>query len=427
MPYTAINVENLGKQYRLGSSGQTGRPPYKSLRESIATGLSASLRALRRRSARNEPAKPAKESFWALNDVSFEVKHGEVVGIIGRNGAGKSTLLKILSRITEPTTGRALIRGRLASLLEVGTGFHPELTGRENIFMNGSILGMYRSEIQNKFDEIVAFSGVERFLETPVKHYSSGMYVRLAFAVASHLEPEILIIDEVLAVGDAEFQKKCLGKMEDVAKKQGRTVIFVSHNMGAVRTLCSRAILLRNGELVESGPTSKVIESYSLAHLGAESTWERPTCDSPTGEVFFKAVEARVRGTQPGLTLDVRAEMVCRQERFPRTFAAIDLCDALGTPLLQAIPVGEPFLDLHKGRYLLHIEIDLPGLVPGRYSIDLWVGTHYASTVDHVKNVVAITVEESPVARRTFPHHPDHGFLIANSRCELECITNSSG
>ena len=201
------------------------------------------------------------EEFWALRDVSFEVKEGEILGVIGRNGAGKSTLLKVLSRITEPTEGRVVLRGRVASLLEVGTGFHPELTGRENIFLNGAILGMTQREIRRKFDEIVAFAEVERFLDTPVKHYSSGICVRLAFAIAAHLEPEILIVDEVLAVGDAEFQKKCLGKMSDVAR-ENRTVLFVSHNMGAVRTLTQRCIYLQNGQISASGTSREIVETY---------------------------------------------------------------------------------------------------------------------------------------------------------------------
>lgn len=207
---------------------------------------------------------PTKEEFYALQDVSFQINQGDRVGIIGRNGAGKSTLLKVLSRITEPTSGRITIRGRVASLLEVGTGFHPELTGRENIFLNGAILGMSRAEIRKKFDEIVEFAEVEKFLDTPVKRYSSGMYVRLAFAVAAHLEPEILVVDEVLAVGDAQFQKKCLGKMEDVSKNEGRTVLFVSHNMGVIAQLCQKAILLRKGKLIRYENTRDVIDDYVL-------------------------------------------------------------------------------------------------------------------------------------------------------------------
>jgi lipopolysaccharide transport system ATP-binding protein len=257
----AITVENLGKEYRIGT-----RERHDTLRDAIsgvfrrsrASGSDASASG---RSDVSTFGRSDGDTFWALRDVSFEVKRGEVVGVIGRNGAGKSTLLKILSRITEPTTGRAVIHGRVGSLLEVGTGFHPELTGRENIYLNGAILGMRRAEIDRRFDEIVAFSEIERFLDTPVKRYSSGMYVRLAFAVAAHLEPEVLIVDEVLAVGDAAFQKKCLGKMGDVAG-EGRTVIFVSHNMAAVQSLCGRCILLREGLAVAQGDTSEVISRY---------------------------------------------------------------------------------------------------------------------------------------------------------------------
>ncbi|TRU75021.1 MAG: ABC transporter ATP-binding protein [Microcystis viridis Mv_BB_P_19951000_S69] len=241
MTDTIIEVENLGKRYVLDH--QQEREKYTALRDVIAQGVKSALKGFSRQKT------ATKEEFWALKDVSFEVKRGEVVGIIGRNGAGKSTLLKILSRITEPTTGRVRLKGRVASLLEVGTGFHPELTGRENIYLNGAVLGMMRQEIDRKFDEIVAFAEVEKFLDTPVKRYSSGMYVRLAFAVAAHLEPEILVVDEVLAVGDAAFQKKCLGKMGDVASKEGRTVLFVSHNMGAIRGLCNRSLLLSQGKL----------------------------------------------------------------------------------------------------------------------------------------------------------------------------------
>jgi lipopolysaccharide transport system ATP-binding protein len=264
MPDIAIRVQNLGKLYRIGEAGH-GAFRYKSLRDVLSN-------PFRRRSS------PNSETIWALKDVSFEVKPGEVVGIIGRNGAGKSTLLKILSRITEPTEGFVEIRGRVGSLLEVGTGFHPELTGRENIYLNGAILGMKKAEIAKKFDEIVAFAEVEKFIDTPVKHYSSGMYVRLAFAVAAHLEPEILLVDEVLAVGDAAFQKKCLGKMGDVAK-QGRTVLFVSHNMRAIEALCSRAALLDCGRIVIDDRPSEVVICYT-AKL-------RETVDASQAEIAF--------------------------------------------------------------------------------------------------------------------------------------------
>jgi lipopolysaccharide transport system ATP-binding protein len=249
----AVRVENLGKCYQIGQA-KSG-----DFRESFGSWMDK----LRGRS--NGQVQESKE-FWALKDINFEIKKGEAVGIIGRNGAGKSTLLKILSRITEPTKGRFEINGRVSSLLEVGTGFHPELSGRENIYLNGTILGMKRREIKAKFDEIVAFSGVEKFIDTPVKHYSSGMKVRLAFSVAAHLEPEILIVDEVLAVGDAEFQKKCLGKMDEVSKNEGRTVLFVSHNMGAVQNLCSKGFLINSGEFEFGGEIEKVIGKYTNSH-----------------------------------------------------------------------------------------------------------------------------------------------------------------
>jgi lipopolysaccharide transport system ATP-binding protein len=257
-----IKAEGLSKRYRIGASGHT------SLREAIAAAARAPLRSLRGQSA-NE-----NNTIWALKDVSFEVATGEVVGIIGRNGAGKSTLLKILSRITKPTKGRVALNGRIGSLLEVGTGFHSELTGRENIYLNGAVMGMSRQEIASKFDEIVAFAETEQFLDTPVKHYSSGMTVRLAFAVAAHLEPEILIIDEVLAVGDAVFQKKCLGKMNEVAR-HGRTVLFVSHDISAVNGLCQRAMLLHEGSLILNGPTREVTTYYldTANKLYSPVTW----------------------------------------------------------------------------------------------------------------------------------------------------------
>ena len=264
MTDTIIRVENLSKQYTLGNNGSSD-----GLRHVFHDFVTAPLRWLGKTSPDAKPVPvnghafhPNGKSFLALDDVSFEIKQGEVVGIIGRNGAGKSTLLKILSRITEPTKGRVQITGRVASLLEVGTGFHPELSGRENIYLNGAILGMSRTEIRKKFDEIVAFAEVEKFLDTPVKRYSSGMYVRLAFAVAAHLEPEVLIVDEVLAVGDAQFQKKCLGKMQSVAAREGRTVLFVSHNMGAVTSLCSKGIWLELGKVRHSGPAKEVINKY---------------------------------------------------------------------------------------------------------------------------------------------------------------------
>lgn len=269
MSDTAIRVENLSKRYRIG----TRQAGYATIRETVADLAAAPFRRLRRL---GQPT-PREELIWALKDVSFEVKHGEVLGIIGRNGAGKTTLLKVLSRITEPTEGEAEMHGRVGSLLEVGTGFHPELTGRENIYLSGAILGMKRTEIDKKFDEIVQFAEIEKFLDTPAKRYSSGMYVRLAFAVAAHLEPEILLVDEVLAVGDAEFQKKCLGKIGDVAK-EGRTVLFVSHNMVAVRGLCNASLRLAEGRIADRGEPDAVISRYleTAAMPVLEQRWDDP-------------------------------------------------------------------------------------------------------------------------------------------------------
>ncbi len=259
MSEPVIRIENLGKRYRLGSGTGGGARTYRRVGDALRGAVTAPARWLR---GRTRPAAPAAADFWALQDVSLDIHRGDVVGIIGRNGAGKSTLLKILSRITEPTTGRIEIEGRLASLLEVGTGFHPELTGRENVFLNGAILGMSRAEVRSKFDAIVAFAEVEQFIDTPVKRYSSGMYVRLAFAVAAHLEPDILVVDEVLAVGDVQFQKKCLGKMSEISSTQGRTVLFVSHNLGTVGALCNKSVLLRAGRVASVGPTHRVVENY---------------------------------------------------------------------------------------------------------------------------------------------------------------------
>ncbi len=249
---TVITVQNVSKSYLLQHQQ---KEQYLSFREIITS-------KVKRAFLKNSDQKNKSETFWALDNVSFNVQQGERLGIIGRNGAGKSTLLKILSRITQPSKGKIGIKGKVASLLEVGTGFHPELTGRENIFLNGSVLGMSKWEIKTRFDEIVAFAEIDKFLDTPVKRYSSGMYVKLAFAVAAHLEPEILIIDEVLAVGDAQFQKKCLGKMEEVSKNQGRTILFVSHNLAALSSLCPSSILLENGKIFQNGPTEKIITTY---------------------------------------------------------------------------------------------------------------------------------------------------------------------
>ena len=293
----SIVVENVGKQYNIGEH----RSPYGTLRESMMRTMSSLPRIFR------PGGKASERSIWALKEVGFEVKPGEVVGLIGRNGAGKSTLLKVLSRITEPTEGRIELRGRVASLLEVGTGFHHELTGRENIFLNGSIMGMKREEIERKFDEIVAFAEVSKFLDTAVKHYSSGMYVRLAFAVAAHLEPEILIVDEVLAVGDASFQRKCLDKMKEVSQ-HGRTVLFVSHNMPAISRLCARTILLDEGKLVQDGPSHKIVSTYLQSGLGTSALrkWSDPAKAPGNDIARLLAVRVRTEENETKEAIDIR-------------------------------------------------------------------------------------------------------------------------
>ena len=306
MKGAAIRVEGLGKEYMLGGA----ETHHETFREMLVGTFSAPLKKLRRLGGTDR----AQERFWALDDISFQIGHGELIGVIGRNGAGKSTLLKILSRITEPTRGRATIRGRIASLLEVGTGFHPELTGRENVFLNGAILGMSRREVTRKFDEIVAFAEIERFLDTPVKRYSSGMYVRLAFAVAAHLEPEILLVDEVLAVGDARFQKKCVSKMGDVAG-QGRTVLFVSHNMAAIRQLCQRRLWFEHGRLKGEGDAAEVIASYLQESHAARSTESLTSCHVEGKGLVLVGLRTELIDRDDGDFKDLQITLSCVLER----------------------------------------------------------------------------------------------------------------
>jgi lipopolysaccharide transport system ATP-binding protein len=366
-----IRVDSLGKRYRLGARQQGGDG-----RRSLSNLVTAPFSYLR--SALREP--DPDEIIWALKDVSFEVKCGEVVGIIGRNGAGKTTLLKILSRITEPTEGRAEIHGRVGSLLEVGTGFHPELTGRENIYLNGAILGMRKVEIDRKFDEIVAFAEIEKFMDTPVKRYSSGMYVRLAFAVAAHLEPEILLVDEVLAVGDAVFQKKCLGKMGDVAK-EGRTVLFVSHNMAAIQGLCSRCCLLHSGKLVAEGSPRNVIEQYLVNLLqGAPISLSEREDRKGSGEI--KLVEVSILNAK-GKPIDYAfsgqdvAIAISYYSRDGKPVSRLDVHVTFYTVLGQFMfncsseSSGYSFNSLPpQGRVVCYIP-ELP-LAPGRYVFNLF-------------------------------------------------------
>jgi lipopolysaccharide transport system ATP-binding protein len=404
-----IQVENLGKRYQV--KHQTGER-YTALRDVLVRGAKRLFSG-----AKDNNQNFTSEDFWALKDVSFRVNEGEVVGIIGKNGAGKSTLLKILSRITEPTTGRIHIGGRVASLLEVGTGFHPELTGRENIYLNGAILGMTKAEIRRKFDEIVAFAEVEQFLDTPVKRYSSGMYVRLAFAVAAHLEPEILVVDEVLAVGDAEFQKKCLGKMQEVSQG-GRTVLFVSHNINAIRNLCSRVLLISKGEMIQDGNPEEAFALYSSSSVhDADLNWIRPD-NLPHPAMAFKSITATLEGNQPCLRF--KSDIVFEgRVSSPPVFIAVDICDSYQVPIMQALPKGEPFIACNLGEQHARIEIDLPPLVPGSYTADFWIGSHYTATMDYVKNVIKFNIDESPTVGRGYPHSPAHGFLVPMSHFEL--------
>lgn len=378
---TVIRVEKLGKKYVLQHKQ---REQYSALRDVIAHGVASfGKRILRPFTPCLLPHDPDSEDFWALKDISFEVKQGDRIGVIGRNGAGKSTLLKILSRITEPTTGSVRIKGRVASLLEVGTGFHPELTGRENIFLNGAILGMGRVEIKKKFDEIIAFAEIEKFLDTPVKRYSSGMYVRLAFAVAAHLEPEILIVDEVLAVGDAQFQKKCLGKMEDVGK-EGRTVIFVSHNMGAVSSLTQKCLYLSNGEMLSFGNTFSIVAEY-LTNSFSGMDDKRLDLDFYRPDYVIKAHknERKVSYTDIWVEQDNKKVDVLEMGGALTFFFEVEASMAVsGANISFAIlnseyqPVTVVFswdtnyyLDIQPGSHTIRLEINDLILTPGKYFI----------------------------------------------------------
>jgi lipopolysaccharide transport system ATP-binding protein len=344
-----------------------------------------------------DPRSPTSEDFWALKDVSFEVKQGERIGIIGRNGAGKSTLLKILSRITEPTTGSIRIKGRVASLLEVGTGFHPELTGRENIFLNGAILGMGRAEIKKKFDEIVDFAEIEKFLDTPVKRYSSGMYVRLAFAVAAHLEPEILFVDEVLAVGDAQFQKKCLGKMEDVSAKEGRTVLFVSHNMGAISSLCNRSILIIGGSVELYDSSQAVIDTYLASFCATDTRLldrkdRQGTGDARIEDIFIidknnNKVEMLISGNDYSVVMKYRNTCSLKSPNFK-----ISIYNSTGQLMTQLNNYSYGYVPhLPKGDGVAKCKIPSIPLGRGVYRINVSVSTDII--LDHLENCLTFKVE----------------------------------
>jgi lipopolysaccharide transport system ATP-binding protein len=419
MSDTMISVENVGKRYTLKHKGSGER--YTTLRDVISRGALVPLRALysmvqNRGGSNVRPAGPvtsgpSSEDFWAIKDLSFKVQQGDVVGIIGRNGAGKSTLLKILSRITEPTTGRIRIKGRVASLLEVGTGFHPELTGRENVFLNGAILGMSRAEIRAKFDEIVAFAAVEQFLDTPVKRYSSGMYVRLAFAVAAHLEPQILIVDEVLAVGDAEFQKKCLGKMREVATG-GRTILFVSHNMQAVSVLCNRGIFLRGGLLEYSGSTKEVVDMYlsSFAQTGGQDN--DPDRRYGSGEYRFTSASADRKIYQGAEEKIINFQLQRRGKLVGRMWLSALIVDSNGVVVAQCDSRLIGFTVEDSPKISGQLRFSTPWLKPGSYQINLGVGAPW--TLDYWEGACSLNI--SPVLPYAHPSVADastHGLVYA--------------
>jgi lipopolysaccharide transport system ATP-binding protein len=389
----AISVRSLGKLYQLGER----RVGYKTLRESLASFFA------HKNGHANSNGAASPKTFWALKDVSFDVHRGEIVGIIGRNGAGKSTLLKILSRITDPTTGEVEICGRTGSLLEVGTGFHPELTGRENIFLNGAILGMKRAEIAARFDEIIAFAGTEKFLDTPVKYYSSGMYTRLAFAIAAHLEPEILIVDEVLAVGDAEFQKKCLGKMGEVSKS-GRTVLFVSHNMAAVKVLCRRAILLNSGVIAASGNVADVIDHYSLSIGPQASAQEWSDLAAAPGNENIRLSYVRVvpPENEAAITIDTGAliEIGFDNRRENITLdCTVYLNNRDAVLIFESGHLISSNCDSRCGSY--HLTARIPGhlLNAGRYSLDVQFGKDQRYVLYRMDGAVSFEVENTATGR----------------------------
>jgi lipopolysaccharide transport system ATP-binding protein len=393
-----IQVEGVSKKYRIGT-----QEPYGSLRDTIADLFKPGAK------------KPSKE-FWALRDISFTLNQGDSLGIIGRNGAGKSTLLKILSQITPPTTGKITMNGRVASLLEVGTGFNPELTGRENIYLNGAILGMSRAEINKKFDEIVAFSGVEKFLDTPVKRYSSGMYVRLAFSVAAHLEPEVLIVDEVLAVGDTEFQKKCLDKMDQVTREEGRTILFVSHNLLTVQQLCKKVILLENGKVKHSGEPADVIEKYTtnkaVTKVGPAEVVQLADAQNNAGEIRFTGIKISNRDGDAAIASDdkLRFTMNYRSDyKVPITDSRVvitvfsERSDQIVLRLDTDVTAQTPDELAPKGELIC--ETDKLNLSEGSYVVDVDFILH-GSSVDLVKKAAKFEVY-TDIKKYNYKTHPD--------------------
>jgi lipopolysaccharide transport system ATP-binding protein len=407
MSDTVISVENLSKSYLVGhKSAGHNRSRYTALRDVIGDqARNIARNAINVLCGRQVVPGDQVEELWALRDVSFEVKRGEVLGIIGRNGGGKSTLLKILSRVTDPTRGRVVLQGRVASLLEVGTGFHPELTGRENIYLNGAILGMTRAEIRRKFDEIVAFAEVEKFLDTPVKRYSSGMYVRLAFAVAAHLEPEIMLVDEVLAVGDAEFQTKCIGKMQGVASSEGRTVLFVSHNMAAIQQLCHHALWLDHGGLRRIGPTAQVVQAYTSsvrepARSGDLSS-SHLTGDGQVALLSYEVTDANGRSnpapsTKQDILIHVRVDA---RSSIAKPAYGISIVNELGVLMtcVNTAELGITQPELPKGKSTICVRIKRTNLMPGNYTASFWVMSSQCDIYAMSENGITFEIAQVPV------------------------------
>lgn len=421
---TVITVENLGKKYTLHHQQ---REPYTALRDVLTNGFLSFSKKIFSPLKSHSPSLPAVEDFWALKDVSFEVKQGDRIGIIGRNGAGKSTLLKILSRITEPTTGSVRIKGRVASLLEVGTGFHPELTGRENVFLNGAILGMSRAEIRKKFDEIVDFAEIEKFLDTPVKRYSSGMYVRLAFAVAAHLEPEILIVDEVLAVGDAQFQKKCLGKMEDVSTKEGRTVLFVSHNMPSVRALCSQGILIEKGQIVRQGSADDVINfNISSIFPSAAKVIDLRSARRTAGKIkaIQKAWIENIEGEVVTSVLMGSTIYLCFSFNLEGYYSCPDF--GYGIESLDGMRIFSANNTVLSSKSLNVIssgvarcEISNIPLMPGKYLISLSIVDNQVEWIDFIERAISLDVVAYDVFGTGKIFEPSQGIIFTQAKVTI--------
>jgi lipopolysaccharide transport system ATP-binding protein len=410
MPCTIIEIENVSKQYRLGLVGS--KTIVSDLQRFVARVRGNEDPALRI-GVENKLDTQEGDYVWALRDINVKIQQGDVIGIIGKNGAGKSTLLKILSKVTTPTTGSIKVKGRIASLLEVGTGFHPDLTGRENLFQNGAILGMKKAEIKRKFDEIVDFAGVEKYIDTPVKRYSTGMYVRLAFAVAAHLEPEILIIDEVLAVGDREFQNKCFGKMEDVSKG-GRTILFVSHNLNALQRICNRGILLTNGNLVYDGNIDETINKYlSSAQFSEKQEWFQNE-SKPLPHFTYCKID--VAGKQPNLSLIINFKVKFPDNNeYKPAFVSFNIDNAHGLSIMQAIPQEEPFISANDQDKTFQCKIHINGIIPGKYYLSPWIGSQYFDTYDFPRQLLSFEVIDSPIMGRTVDHPEYNGYFVPQS------------